>query len=116
MNGKKLKMQIQRFRKAGYECWLDDFGSGYSSLNVLQHFQFDEIKLDMSFQKHFNEESRKILKSLVLMAKNLGVHTLAEGVETKAHLDFLKNSNCDIAQGFYFAKPMPVPEFERIAF
>lgn len=50
------------------------------------------------------------------MAKDLHLQVIAEGVETKAHVDFLKNSNCDIAQGFYFAKPMPVPEFERIAF
>ena len=116
MNGKKLKMQIQRFRKAGYECWLDDFGSGYSSLNVLQHFQFDEIKLDMSFQKHFNEESRKILKSLVLMAKNLGVHTLAEGVETKGQADFLTSIGCEKIQGYYYARPMPYEDAHRFCY
>lgn len=116
MNGKKLRMEIQRFRKAGYECWLDDFGSGYSSLNVLQHFQFDEIKLDMSFQKHFNEESRKILRSLVLMAKNLGIHTLAEGVETKEQADFLASIGCEKIQGYYYAKPLPYEACHRFCY
>ena len=110
MDGKKLQKEIRRFRQAGYECWLDDFGSGYSSLNVLQRFRFDEIKLDMSFQKHFNEESRKILRSLVLMAKNLGIHTLAEGVETKEQAEFLGSIGCEKIQGFYYAKPLPYEE------
>jgi diguanylate cyclase (GGDEF)-like protein len=112
----KLQKAIQRFRQAGYECWLDDFGSGYSSLNQLQRFQFDTIKLDTAFQKPFNQESRKILRSLVLMAKNLGVHTLAEGVETKEQVDFLTSIGCEKLQGYYFGKPLPYEEGHQFCY
>lgn len=69
-DGKKLQREIDRFRKAGYQCWMDDFGSGYSSFNVLQNFHFDELKIDMAFLRNFNDQSRKIIKSIVLMAKS----------------------------------------------
>jgi len=113
MDAKKLQQAIHRFHEAGYECWLDDFGSGYSSLNVLQHFSFDEIKLDMSFQRNYNEDSRKILRSLVLMAKNLGIHTLAEGVETEEQAEFLRSIGCEKIQGYYYGKPLPYEECHR---
>ncbi|MGN0955307.1 EAL domain-containing protein [Dialister sp.] len=103
----RLKREIGRFRDAGYECWLDDFGSGYSSLNVLQNFHFDELKMDMAFQQKENEQSRKIIRSILLMAKTLGVHTLAEGVETKEQVDFLRNAGCEKIQGFYYSRPLP---------
>lgn len=115
-DGEKLRRAIQRFRRAGYECWLDDFGSGYSSLNVLQRFRFDTIKLDMAFQRPFNNESRKILRSLVLMAKNLGIHTLAEGVETQEQLDFLRSIGCEKIQGYYYGKPLPYEECHQYCY
>ena len=115
-DSEKLQEAIQRFRQAGYECWLDDFGSGYSSLNVLQQFHFDCIKLDMAFQKPFNQESRKILRSLILMAKSLGVHTLAEGVETREQVDFLTSIGCEKLQGYYYGKPMPYEECHRYCY
>ena len=83
LNGQSLKKELARFQGAGYQLWLDDFGSGYSSLNVLQEFSFDELKIDMAFLRNFNEESRKIIQSIILMAKNLSIHTLAEGAETR---------------------------------
>lgn len=109
-DGGKLHEEIGRFRMAGYQCWLDDFGSGYSSLNVLQKFHFDELKLDRAFLTNFNEKSRRILKSIVLMAKSLSIHTLAEGVETEEEVRFLREIGCEKIQGFYFGKPMSYRE------
>lgn len=105
-NGKKLQREIDRFRKAGYQCWMDDFGSGYSSFNVLQNFHFDELKIDMAFLRNFNDQSRKIIKSIVLMAKSLGVHTLAEGAETQEQVDFLRSVGCEKIQGYFYGRPM----------
>lgn len=81
-----LKKEMQRFRLAGYEIWMDDFGSGYSSLNVLSDFVFDEIKLDMLFMRNFDERSKQMIRSIVSMAKELDLQTLAEGVETKNNM------------------------------
>ncbi|ASW11385.1 EAL domain-containing protein [Lactobacillus delbrueckii subsp. lactis DSM 20072] len=102
-----LPAAIHNFRQAGYEVWMDDFGSGYSSLNYLKNFEFDEIKLDMIFMKDFDEASKKILIACVKMAKDLGIHTLAEGVETKQKLDFLQSIGCERIQSFYYSKPLP---------
>lgn len=104
---KVLKEAIPAFRKAGYECWLDDFGSQYSSLNVLHDFYLDELKIDMAFLRHFNERSRKIIASIVVMAKTLGIHTLAEGAETEEQVEFLKSVGCEKIQGFYYSSPRP---------
>lgn len=108
-----LRKAITDFRRAGYECWLDDFGSRYSSLNVLHDFYLDELKIDMSFLRHFNERSRKIIKSIVVMAKTLGIHTLAEGAETEEQVDFLKNMGCEKIQGYFYSRPLPWADIER---
>lgn len=105
-----LHEAIDRFHKEGFEVWMDDFGSGYSSLNVLKDFDFDEIKIDMGFLRNFNERSKKIVTAAVRMAKELGIHTLAEGVETKEHVDFLKSIGCERIQGYYYGKPQLVDE------
>lgn len=110
----ELNQAIHNFRQAGYEVWMDDFGSGYSSLNYLKNFEFDEIKLDMIFMKDFDEASKKILTACVKMAKDLGIHTLAEGVETKQQLDFLQSIGCERIQGFYYSKPLPTGEFAKL--
>ena len=102
-----LKNEIDRFRTFGYEVWLDDFGSGYSSLNILQDYHFDTMKIDMAFQKNTNIQSDRILRSIVLMAKSLHIHTLAEGVETKEQADFLRSIGCEKIQGFYYGRPLP---------
>lgn len=106
----QLKEELKQFKDAGYSCWIDDFGSAYSSLNMLQGFYFDTLKMDMGFMRHFSENSRKIVKSIVLMAKMLGIHTLAEGVETKEQADFLREIGCEMIQGFYYAHPMDVTQ------
>lgn len=110
----ELNQAIHNFRQAGYEVWMGDFGSGYSSLNYLKNFEFDEIKLDMIFMKDFDEASKKILTACVKMAKDLGIHTLAEGVETKQQLDFLQSIGCERIQGFYYSKPLPTGEFAKL--
>lgn len=99
---------IERFRKAGYEIWMDDFGSGYSSLTLLKDYDFDLLKMDMRFLSTFNEKSKTILRSTVTMAKALGIKTLAEGVETEEHFEFLKSIGCGKIQGYYFGKPEPL--------
>lgn len=101
-----FKKIFDRFKNAGSEMWLDDFGSGYTSLNVLKEYDFDVIKLDMRFFSSMTARSKKIISAVVSMAKSLGCHTLAEGVECVEHLAFLKEIGCEMLQGYYFAKPM----------
>lgn len=98
---------IKKFREAGYLVWMDDFGSGYSSLNVLKDYEFDELKIDMEFLRTFTERSREIIRSIVYMAKLIGIQTLAEGVETEEQYEFLRKVGCEKIQGYYFGKPMP---------
>ena len=102
-----LVKKLRQFREAGYQVWLDDFGSAYSSLNVLQNYEFDELKIDQGLLRYFNEESRKIIRSIVLMAKTMGTHVLAEGAETKEHVDFLRSIGCEKIQGYFYGRPMP---------
>ncbi|WP_075430993.1 bifunctional diguanylate cyclase/phosphodiesterase [Selenomonas sp. GACV-9] len=110
MDDSNLMEQIARFRAAGYEVWMDDFGSGYSSLNTLKEYDFDMIKLDMRFLRDFgtNRKSGIIIQSLVDMAKKIGMHTLAEGVETEEQYEFLKLIGCEACQGYLFGKPQPL--------
>ena len=107
-----LKEQIRRFHEAGFKVWMDDFGSGFSSLNVLQDFDFDLIKLDMKFLKGFgtNRKNPVILKKIIEMANDLGIDTLVEGVETKEQARFLKEIGCDKLQGMYYHRPIPLEE------
>lgn len=96
---------FSRFRDAGFSIWLDDFGSGYSSLNVLQNYSFDVIKFDMLFLQKMSAKGKNMLASMIGMAKTLGIHTLTEGVETNEQREFLLDVGCEAQQGFYYAKP-----------
>lgn len=98
---------VEQFRDVGYEVWMDDFGSGYSSLNVLKDFSFDEIKFDMAFLRPLSEKSKIILGQTIEMANKLGIRTLSEGVESEEHVDFLRSCGCERLQGYYFSKPLP---------
>ena len=102
-----IKNEIDRFRNLGFQMWMDDFGSEYSSLNLLKEYQFDLIKLDMAFLRGFegNEGARIIMSHIIGMAKELGFKTLVEGVETEEHYDFLREIGCGRAQGWYFGRP-----------
>lgn len=106
----RIRQGLQRFRKAGYEIWMDDFGSGYSSLNLLKGYFFDVLKIDMAFLGSSSERARKIISSIISMDKSIGTRSLAEGVETKEQFEFLKNSGCEKVQGYFFGKPMPYEE------
>ncbi len=112
-NQQFLTRQIDRFRKAGFNVWMDDFGSEYSSLNTLQEYDFDLIKLDMKFMKNFSLTGRNhaIISDIVSMVSRLGIHTLAEGVQTEEQLKFLRDIGCEKAQGYLFSRPMPCEYF-----
>ena len=107
-----IHRELKRFREKGYQLWMDDFGSGYSSLNVLKDFDFDVLKVDMRFLKDFdtNPRSRVILKNIMNMAKELGIQTLMEGVESEEVMEFLRQTGCEKAQGYLYGKPMPIEE------
>ena len=98
---------FRRLDDAGFKVWMDDFGSGYSSLNILKDVSFHTLKLDMEFLHDFSDRSKVIISSLIDMAKKVGVHTLAEGVETLEQYEFLARVGCEKVQGYYFGKPMP---------
>jgi EAL domain-containing protein (putative c-di-GMP-specific phosphodiesterase class I) len=102
----------------GFEVEMDDFGSGYSSLNMLTEIPVDGIKLDYVFLKNTKnfEKSKIVVKHILQMLRNLKYKYIAEGVETKEQADFLIAIDCERMQGFYFYKPMPVEEFEILDF
>lgn len=104
-----LKTAMNEFRSQGFSLWLDDFGSGYSGLNVLKDFSFDMMKIDMVFLSKFseNKKTRPILSSIVALAKKIGMQTLTEGVETHEAYHFLRSIGCQRLQGYLFGKPMP---------
>lgn len=101
---------LDHFRDAGYEIWMDDFGSGYSTLNLLKDYRFDVLKLDMAFLRSNTERSREIIASVIAMDKKIGLRTLAEGVETKEQADFLMKQGCEKLQGYYYSRPLPFEE------
>ncbi|SEA05532.1 diguanylate cyclase (GGDEF) domain-containing protein [Oribacterium sp. KHPX15] len=102
-----ISRNIDRFHDEGFQVWMDDFGSGYSSLNVLKDYLFDEIKIDMGFFTNFNDKAKTIVSMIVEMSKKLGMHTLAEGVETEEQLSFLRSIGCEKIQGNLFGSAMP---------
>jgi len=106
----------RRLHNIGFRISIDDFGSGYSSLNMLKDIFIDVVKLDSEFfEIPINTvRSEKIIKGIITMAKDIGIETVAEGVETKEQAEFLREIGCDMAQGFYYAKPMPISEFEAL--
>jgi len=110
-----LHKDLDRLRTLGFPLWLDDFGSGYSSLNVLKDFSFDVMKIDMVFLSSFQDEDKEdktkaVLKNIVSMANDLHMHTLTEGVETLEQAEYLKSIGCERLQGYLFGKPMPLKE------
>ena len=106
-----MKKQVERFQALGFKVWMDDFGRGYSSMDLLQEIHFDLIKLDMYFMRHFDKEkSRIIVIELIKMAIALGIETVVEGVETAEQAEFLKEAGCTKMQGFYYCKPIPTEQ------
>lgn len=106
---------IKMLREASFIVEMDDFGSGYSSLNMLKEIQVDVLKLDMAFLKRSDNEERSkiILQTIIEMSKQLDMPVIMEGVETQEQVDFLTSIGCDMFQGFFFAKPMEIEKFEE---
>lgn len=113
-NDATLRM-TEKIKERGFILLMDDFGSGYSSLNTLQDTRFDVLKLDREFfSTHMsNERGKKIIMHTISMSKDVGLGLIAEGVETADQAQFLENCGCDTAQGYLYAKPMPVQDAEK---
>ncbi|MEG2679862.1 MAG: EAL domain-containing protein, partial [Oscillospiraceae bacterium] len=113
----RLSEVIGKVKEIGFTCSLDDFGSGYSSLNLLKDIPVDVLKLDRSFFYSTNEDetqSRHVVGNIVDLAKKLHMQTVSEGIETLEWVDYLRSVKCDMVQGYVFAKPMPVAQFEKL--
>ncbi len=110
-----MKEQVERFQRLGFPVWMDDFGSGYSTLDFLQSIQFNLLKFDMSFLRKLDEgpNGKIILTEMMRMANELGVDTVCEGVETDFQLNFLREIGCSKLQGYYFSKPLPLSTLVR---
>ena len=107
---------VSKLRALGFKVSMDDFGTGYSSLNSLKNLSLDVIKLDRDFFL-YNENAERgqiVIKDTIALAKDLNMEIVAEGIETEDQVNFLRNLGCDMIQGFYFAKPMPIIEFEKL--
>ena len=111
-----IRENVGRLREMGFMVLMDDFGSGYSSLNMLKDLNLDVIKLDAQFLhlESQREKGASILESVVHMTRNLGTPIIVEGVETAQQLAYLTDLGCRYVQGFYFYRPMPLAEFEKI--
>ncbi len=107
---------IDRLHERGFTLSMDDFGTGYSSLGLLKNIPVDSIKIDRSFFTTAKSTKRAytVISNVLRMASELHIHTVAEGVETKEHINLLRELGCDMVQGYYFAKPMPQTEFEKL--
>lgn len=117
-NPKAIKEMMEQLQKKGFSILMDDFGSGYSSLNVLKDIAVDVLKIDMKFLDGSGDDGRSenILASVVRMAKWLNMPVIAEGAERKEQVSFLHSIGCEYVQGFYFARPMPVKEYEKLLY
>ncbi|MCH5185833.1 MAG: EAL domain-containing protein [Oscillospiraceae bacterium] len=115
-NSSTLIKILDRIHSMGCTVSMDDFGTGYSSLNMLKEVPVDVLKLDKEFFSDSSDSKRAkdIVETVVQLAKKLNIHVVAEGVEEQEQLEFLHNINCDVAQGYYFSKPIPTSEFEKL--
>ena len=111
----RVKMVISKLHNMGFSISMDDFGSGYSSLNTLKDLDIAELKLDKEFlsEQSTSPRGQVVIESIIHLAKALSITTVAEGIENEVQLRFLQSVSCDIGQGYYFAKPMPADEFEE---
>lgn len=107
---------VEELRKRGFICSLDDFGSGYSSLNILKNLPIQVLKLDILFFRKSVDIAREriIIRNILTMAHELQMKTIAEGVETAEQVEFLKAAGCDIVQGYVYFKPMPLADFDQV--
>ena len=115
-NAEQMIELINRLRAKGFEIEMDDFGSGYSSLNMLSYMPIDVLKMDMQFVRNITQSEKdfKLVEVVLDIARYLKVPVVAEGVETEAQLRMLKGAGCDLVQGYYFSRPLPPEEFESL--
>lgn len=112
---KMITKYTDKIHEAGFACSLDDFGSGYSSLNILKNINVDVIKLDRAFfEKALDKKGKIIITSIIALAHELHMKTVAEGIETFDQVAYLKEMKCDLIQGYVFSRPIPIPEFEKM--
>lgn len=118
MENPRTENAVCELKDNGYVLLMDDFGSGYSSLNTLKSTPFDVIKIDRAFFSEFmlSERGKKIIAHTIAMSKDIGLDMVAEGVETKEQASFLSQCGCDTVQGFLYSKPVPLAEFEKMAY
>lgn len=114
-NLEEMKKLVGELHKMGFAVSMDDFGSGYSSLNILKELDIDELKLDKAFLAGTGEQEKRdiIMKNIINLAGELHIKTVAEGVENASQAEFIRSIHCDIGQGYYYAKPMPEEDFGR---
>jgi len=107
--------KMQQLSALGIQFSIDDFGTGYSSLSYLKRLPLNELKIDKSFVQdvHLDDNDQIIVKTIISMAKNMGLSTVAEGVETIEQLEFLRTEGCDYIQGYYFSRPLSETAFEQ---
>ena len=107
---------LKKMKSVGIKILLDDFGSGMSSLSMLETFDFDVIKLDIGFIRKIgiNDKAEAIIVSTINLAHSIGTTVTAEGVETQKQYEFLRNADCDYIQGYYFFKPLPESGFADV--
>lgn len=107
---------VMKLKERGFICSMDDFGSGYSSLNLLKNLPIDVLKLDIIFFQKSRDVTREriVIRNIVQMAKELQIKTIAEGVERAEVVEFLRNAGCDVVQGYIFSRPLPEDEFNRL--
>lgn len=115
VDNKSIDQLADRFCMAGFPLHIDDFGAGYSSFAALNTMHFDTLKIDKSLIDYIgNYGGDRLLEHTIALAKDLGMHVTAEGVETDEQVSFLQKLNCDSIQGFYYSRPLPLEEFEKI--
>ncbi len=114
-NVDELERILNELHEAGFSVAIDDFGAGYSSLGMLKNFTVDCLKLDKSFFDEHEGDTRGniVVRNIIRIAKTLGMKIVAEGIETAEQVEFLKSVQCEIVQGYYYGKPMPLSEFEQ---
>lgn len=110
-----IRSSLQKLKDMGYQVWIDDFGSGMSSLNTLQSYTVDTVKIDLAFLKRSesNPKSLIIIKEIIRMCHAIGAKALIEGVETEQQRDFVVNNGIDLIQGYYYSRPLPAEDLEE---
>lgn len=116
-NLQSLNRTIQKLNRQGFQVSMDDFGSGYSSLNTLGKLAINELKMDRAFLMEAVNDPQgtqsEVLAAVLVLAKKLGIKTVAEGVETKKSEDMIRAMFCDYGQGYYYSKPIPAEDFRE---